>query len=252
MEEKTNEKQERTSMEETIKRVEIPTDASFEDLYDLRLDRPLKEAADRVTTHNLQLIARAKKSDFDPVKELNASKNQGSVNLHYLAEQVALYREGWVPYKVALECRETCNQLVEQLMELDNTPILELDNYQYAMNEFFNRWMVNYKQPRMSEFYYKKRLFELLDDVNEALKLLHRQYVILAGAHKKRRRTRATKRKWPKFVLTVLNRIEALCEKGYSKAKAIEMLRTSDIGAQMFGVSDSSWKSYYYAYKRGE
>lgn len=234
-----------------VKMVSIPKGSAFADLYKLDLHLPLKEAADRITAHNRKLIERTRSCDFKSSEELDASGNHGHSNLHFLAEQVVLYPEGWVPFEVAEECRETCELLVRRLMELDEAPIEELDDYRYRLRNFFDAWMLNYSRPRMTPFYYRKRVFRLLNDVNEALMRLHKSY-LLADLRKDVKRRKKNGRKWSKIKRNIFDKIDELRAQKMSVPHALAYLRTTNYAIQMKGATDATWKSDYYAYKRGE
>ena len=231
-----------------LHKIKIPEGLHFSDLYRHDLHLPLKEAADRITLQNKELIARSHKSDFDPAEELDASGNKGDANLHFLAEQVVLYPEGWVPFEVAEECRETSEKLVRRLMELDDAPIEALDEFRYRLRNFFDSWMLNYAKPRMEEFYYRKRIFRLLSDAQEALIRLHKAYLLTAI--RKRERSGA-RRKWGADKRYIFGKVDELREHGFSVPKALEQLKTGSCALTMKGTSLESWKRYYFEYKKG-
>lgn len=234
-----------------VKKIEIPEGAEFATLYEKGLHLPLKEAADRLTAHNLELIERTRKRDFNPATELDASGNKGESNIHFLGEQVVLYPEGWVPFECAEECRKTSELLVERLMGLDDAPIEELDEFRYRLRNFFGSWMLNYKLPRMEERDYRKRTFRLLDDVGLSLIKLHKAYLLRELKRDIKRRTKS-ERKWTRVQIGIFDRIDGLRKRKFSVPKAIEYLRQSEYSPYFKGIRDSAWKSYYYSYKRGE
>ena len=222
----------------------------FATLYEQGLHLPLKEAADRITIHNKELIERSHKRDFNPAEELDASGNRGESNLHFLAEQVVLYPEGWVPFEAAEECRATSELLVRRLMELEDAPIAELDEFRYRFRNFFDAWMLNYCKPRMEEFYYRKRIFRLLDDVRMALMAVHKAY-LLEELRKQARESGRVKRKWGNRKRYIFEKVDELRERGFSVPKALEYLKSGSCAIDMKGTSLDSWKRYYFEYKNG-
>lgn len=233
-----------------VKKIEIPEGAVFATLYDQGLHLPLKEAADRITEHNKELLARSRNRDFNPAVELDASGNSGVSNLHFLAEQVVLYPEGWVPFECAEECRESSELLVERLMELHDAPIAELDEFRYRFRNFFDSWMLNYNKPRMEEFYYRKRIFRLLDEVHEALMAVHKAY-LLGDLRKRVRALGRTKRKWGNSKRYVFDKVDELRERGFSVPKALDYLRSGNCSQVMQGAGNATWRRDYYMYKKG-
>ena len=238
-------------MNDGVARVKIPAGSSVEDLYSLGLDTPLKEAADLIERQNRALMARVVRRDFKPSEELDASGNNGYANLHNLAEAVVLYPEGWVPYRAAEKCRKTSDALVGRLMLVAGAPIKELDEFRYRLRNFFDGWMGNYTQPRMSDYDYRKRIFRLLGEVTEALIRLHSAYLLSEVSDDAKRRG-GKSRKWSRQQVLVFGRIDTLRARKFSVAKAIEHLCNGECSEYMRETGANTWKVRYYAYKRGE
>ena len=234
-----------------IKTIILPEGAKMGDLYRLNLHLPLKEAADLITQQNRAMIERSFEHDFKPAVELDASGNSGYANLHFLAEQVVLYPEGWVPFEAAEECRESTEELLERLLAMDDAPVEELDEFRYRLRNFFDGWTKNYSKPRMEVFYYRKRIYRLLNEAQEALNRLHKAYLLQDLKRRLKRRTRPD-RQWSKAQRLVFGKIDELRAQSYSIVKAIEHLRQGAYSTTMGQTSTATWKCYYHAYKRGE
>lgn len=233
-----------------------------EDLHQPGYYHQLAEAGAAVVALNRHLIERAQSPDFDPVVELDRTRNGAAELNHDFFEAIALYTEGRVPWFCVSELRESTELLHKVLAKRKDAPIAELDESGVSFRLVNTIAGTRLAMPRCKNETYLKKLFDCEARINKALDAVHRKYVeqAMQKAAKKTRHHRrdeagaivkrsAIAQANRKRVFTEISRLYP--KKIHSLIKTIHYLRQCGTYNTYLGhIKDETWRRYYNGRKR--
>ena len=217
-------------------------------------EETLEECVNAVVQQNLQLIELAGVRGFNPVVTLDYTANGAGLLIRRLFEAVGAFEEGMIPWRTTMgELFRSTGLLIETLMGLKNAPVMELEAVAVAFRQCMILWSDTHSPPRMTRKKYLKKIFDGEMKFCNKLVELHAAYlrVQIARGGKKRALSAADvmggkERNTTAERLRVLNEIERLSGVYGSVTKAIKMMRGGTYSVRMKGVSDTTWRKYYY------
>ena len=242
--------------EKQIKADEIASSAcDGDDLYNPAYTGALVESAQVIVEQNRHLLLRSQERNFNPVTELDFTSNGAGVAIQHLFEEVAVFREGCVPWRILRELFVTTDRLINALKQRKNAPVLAIDAVGVAFRECAIVWCDTHSPPRMEREIYLKKVFKGKDEFCKALKALHAEYVRIAAAkgHKKRTMSAASileEQSGCDERIRIYREILRLEKGGMTAKKAISAMMRGTYAARMKGVKPETWRRYYNDWKR--
>ena len=147
----------------------------------------------------------------------------------------------------------TTGSLIETLMGLKKAPVMELEAVAVAFRQCMILWSDTHSPPVMTRKTYLKKIFDGEADFCGKLKELHKAYLRIELSRGGRKRALSAAdvmddeaRNAAGERARVLNEIERLSGICGSVTKAVKTMRGGTYSARMKGVSDATWRKYYY------
>lgn len=225
------------------------------DLYSPACTGALAESAQVIVEQNRWLLLRSQERSFNPVTELDFTSNGAGLALQHLFEEVAVFREGCVPWRILRELFVTTDSLINALKQRKNAPVLAIDAVGVAFRECAIVWCDTHSPPRMERETYLKKVFKGKDEFCKALKALHAEYVRIAAAkgHKKRTMSAASileEQSGGDERLRIYREILRLENGGMTVKKAISAMMHGTYAARMRDVKPETWRRYFNDWRR--
>ena len=217
-------------------------------------EETLAESVDAVVQQNLRLIELAGVRGFNPVVALDYTANGAGLLIRRLFEAVGAFEEGTIPWRTTLgDLFRTTGRLIETLMGLKKAPVMELEAVAVAFRQCMILWSDTHSPPVMTRKTYLKKIFDGEADFCGKLKELHKAYLRIELSRGGRKRALSAAdvmddeaRNAVGERARVLNEIERLSGICGSVTKAVKTMRGGTYSARMKGVSDATWRKYYY------
>lgn len=217
-------------------------------------EETLAESVDAVVQQNLRLIELAGVRGFNPVVALDYTANGAGLLIRRLFEAVGAFEEGTIPWRTTMgDLFRTTGSLIETLMGLKKAPVMELEAVAVAFRQCMILWSDTHSPPVMTRKTYLKKIFDGEADFCGKLKELHKAYLRIELSRGGRKRALSAAdvmddeaRNAAGERARVLNEIERLSGICGSVTKAVKTMRGGTYSARMKGVSDATWRKYYY------
>ena len=217
-------------------------------------EETLAESVDAVVQQNLRLIELAGVRGFNPVVALDYTANGAGLLIRRLFEAVGAFEEGTIPWRTTMgDLFRTTGSLIETLMGLKKAPVIELEAVAVAFRQCMILWSDTHSPPVMTRKTYLKKIFDGEADFCGKLKELHKAYLRIELSRGGRKRALSAAdvmddeaRNAAGERARVLNEIERLSGICGSVTKAVKTMRGGTYSARMKGVSDATWRKYYY------
>ena len=217
-------------------------------------EETLAESVDAVVQQNLWLIELAGVRGFNPVVALDYTANGAGLLIRRLFEAVGAFEEGTIPWRTTMgDLFRTTGSLIETLMGLKKAPVMELEAVAVAFRQCMILWSDTHSPPVMTRKTYLKKIFDGEADFCGKLKELHKAYLRIELSRGGRKRALSAAdvmddeaRNAAGERARVLNEIERLSGICGSVTKAVKTMRGGTYSARMKGVSDATWRKYYY------
>ena len=217
-------------------------------------EETLAESVDAVVQQNLRLIELAGVRGFNPVVALDYTANGAGLLIRRLFEAVGAFEEGTIPWRTTMgDLFRTTGSLIETLLGLKKAPVMELEAVAVAFRQCMILWSDTHSPPVMTRKTYLKKIFDGEADFCGKLKELHKAYLRIELSRGGRKRALSAAdvmddeaRNAAGERARVLNEIERLSGICGSVTKAVKTMRGGTYSARMKGVSDATWRKYYY------
>ena len=217
-------------------------------------EETLAESVDAVVQQNLRLIELAGVRGFNPVVALDYTANGAGLLIRRLFEAVGAFEEGTIPWRTTMgDLFRTTGSLIETLMGLKKAPVMELEAVAVAFRQCMILWSDTHSPPVMTRKTYLKKIFDGEADFCGKLKELHKAYLRIELSRGGRKRALSAAdvmddeaRNAAGERARVLNEIERLSGICGSVTKAVKTMCGGTYSARMKGVSDATWRKYYY------
>jgi hypothetical protein len=226
-----------------------------EDLYSPACTGALAESAQVIVEQNRWLLLRSQERSFNPVTELDFTSNGAGLALQHLFEEVAVFREGCVPWRILRELFVTTDSLINALKQRKNAPVLAIDAVGVAFRECAIVWCDTHSPPRMKRETYLKKIFKGKAAMCEALKVLHAEYVRIAAAKGRKKQTLSAAKVLGETSgaddrIRIYREILRLENGGMTVKKAISAMMHGTYAARMRDVKPETWRRYFNDWKR--
>jgi len=225
------------------------------DLYSPACTGALAESAQVIVEQNRRLLLRSQERSFNPATELDFTSNGAGLALQHLFEEVSVFREGCVPWRILRELFVTTYSLINALKQRKNAPVLAIDAVGVAFRECAIVWCDTHSPPRMKRETYLKKIFKGKAAMCEALKVLHAEYVRIAAAKGRKTQTLSAAKVLGETSgaddrIRIYREILRLENGGMTVKKTISAMMHGTYAARMRGVKPETWRRYYNDWKR--